>query len=128
MAKLVEMDERVAIFAQMDENVGPVILINKFSVGPEDFDEFLKAWPPKLRNLNSSQGLSRHNYTGVLLGAAPSSTMQFGNLPHSSRGQLIPLYCHRSSGKKSNCRHLVRTQKDINEFESVLLVLGTAEA
>ena len=42
MAKLVEMDERVAIFEQMEENVGPVILINKFSVNPEEFDLFLK--------------------------------------------------------------------------------------
>lgn len=32
MAKLIEMDERVTIFAQMEEDVGPVILINKFSV------------------------------------------------------------------------------------------------
>ena len=44
MAKIVEMDERVAISAQWEENVGPVILINKFSVNPEDFDQFLKAW------------------------------------------------------------------------------------
>jgi hypothetical protein len=43
MAKIVEMDERVSIFAQMDEDVkGPVILINKFSVKPEEFDQFLK--------------------------------------------------------------------------------------
>lgn len=44
MAKLVEMDERVTIFEQMEENVGPVILINKFSVNPEEFDLFLKGW------------------------------------------------------------------------------------
>jgi hypothetical protein len=44
MAKLVEMDQRVAIFAQMDENVGPVISINKFSVDPKEFDEFLKGY------------------------------------------------------------------------------------
>jgi hypothetical protein len=44
MAKIVEMDERVTISAQWEENVGPVIFINKFSVNPEDFDQFLKAW------------------------------------------------------------------------------------
>ena len=42
MAKLVEMDERVGIFTQMEEDVGPVILINKFSVDPKEFDQFLK--------------------------------------------------------------------------------------
>ena len=44
MTKIVEMDERVTISAQWEENVGPVILINRFSVNPEDFDQFLKAW------------------------------------------------------------------------------------
>ena len=44
MAKFVEMDERVGIFAQMEEDPGPVILINKFSVSPEEFDQFLKGW------------------------------------------------------------------------------------
>ena len=32
MTKVVEMDERVSIFSQMNEDVGPVILINKFNV------------------------------------------------------------------------------------------------
>jgi quinol monooxygenase YgiN len=44
MAKLVEMDERVGIFTQMEEDVGPVILINKFSVDPKEFDQFLKGY------------------------------------------------------------------------------------
>lgn len=38
------MVERVGIFTQMEENVGPVILINKFSVDPKEFDEFLKGY------------------------------------------------------------------------------------
>jgi hypothetical protein len=33
--KLVEMDEQVSFTKQMDENAGPVILINKFNVDPE---------------------------------------------------------------------------------------------
>jgi hypothetical protein len=59
MAKIVEMDERITISAQWEENVGPVILINKFSVNSEDLDLFLKAWPMKPVNLRSSQGSSR---------------------------------------------------------------------
>jgi heme-degrading monooxygenase HmoA len=38
------MDENVTLSAQMEENVGPVILINKFNVKPEDTDQLLKAW------------------------------------------------------------------------------------
>jgi hypothetical protein len=37
MAKLIELDERVKIFAQMEGDVGPIILLNKFSVDPEEF-------------------------------------------------------------------------------------------
>jgi hypothetical protein len=41
MVRFVEM---VGVFAQMEEDVGPVILINKFSVDPEEFDLFMKGW------------------------------------------------------------------------------------
>jgi quinol monooxygenase YgiN len=45
MAKLVETDEQVTFSKQIDgENSGPVILINKFTVDPEDVNKFLKAW------------------------------------------------------------------------------------
>ena len=42
--KLTEMDEQVTFVDQMNEDVGPVILINKFNVNPEEIDEFLKAF------------------------------------------------------------------------------------
>jgi heme-degrading monooxygenase HmoA len=45
MIKLVEMDEKVTLSTQMDEDKnGPVIVINKFNVKPENIDSFLKAW------------------------------------------------------------------------------------
>ena len=44
MPKLVEMDEQVTLFKQMEENVSPVILINSFKVKPEDVDQLLNAW------------------------------------------------------------------------------------
>jgi hypothetical protein len=66
MANLVEMDEQVGIFAQMDENVGPIILINKFSVGPEDFDEFLKAWAAEAEKFKQQPGfISTQLHKGI---------------------------------------------------------------
>ena len=56
MAKLVEMDERVGIFEQMEENVGPVILINKFSVSPEEFDQFIKGWAAEAEKFKEQPG------------------------------------------------------------------------
>jgi heme-degrading monooxygenase HmoA len=45
MIKIVEMDEKVKLSDQMEEkNVGAVILINKFTINPEDVDQFLKTW------------------------------------------------------------------------------------
>src|SRR5215207_6869752 len=45
MINLVEMDEKVTLSTQMDEDKnGPVIVINKFNLKPENIDSFLKAW------------------------------------------------------------------------------------
>jgi quinol monooxygenase YgiN len=66
MARLVEMDERVAIFTQMEENVGPVILINKFSVNQEDFDKFLKAWATEAEKFKQQPGfISTQLHRGI---------------------------------------------------------------
>jgi len=56
MAKLVEMDEHVSIFAQMEEDVGPVILINKFSVEPKEFDQFMKGWAADAEKFKQQPG------------------------------------------------------------------------
>ena len=39
-----EMDEKVTIKTQLEEDVRPVILLNKFTVKHEDVDEFLKVF------------------------------------------------------------------------------------
>jgi quinol monooxygenase YgiN len=66
MAKLVEMDERVAIVEQMEENVGPVILINKFSVNPEEFDLFLKVWTNEAEKFKEQPGfISTQLHQGI---------------------------------------------------------------
>jgi hypothetical protein len=42
MIKVVEVDEHVTISGQMEEDVGSVVLINKFAVNSDDVDKFLK--------------------------------------------------------------------------------------
>src|ERR1051326_8112392 len=44
MVKLVEMDQTVTIFNQLEQNMGPVVLINEFDVEPDEADQFIKAW------------------------------------------------------------------------------------
>ena len=66
MANLVEMDEQVGIFTQMEENVGPVILLNKFGVDPEDFDKFLKAWATEAEKFKQQPGfISTQLHRGI---------------------------------------------------------------
>jgi heme-degrading monooxygenase HmoA len=44
MPQLVEMDRHVSLFEQMQEQVGSVILINTFTVEPEEAERLLEAW------------------------------------------------------------------------------------
>ena len=44
MVKVIEFDETVTLKTQLEEDVGSVILIDKFTVNPEDVDHFLKTW------------------------------------------------------------------------------------
>jgi quinol monooxygenase YgiN len=43
MVKVVEMDERVPLSKQLENDVGPVILINTFTMNSDDVDQF-KIW------------------------------------------------------------------------------------
>ena len=42
MVKIVDLDENVNIKSQLEENIGSMILLNKFVVKPEDIEQFLK--------------------------------------------------------------------------------------
>jgi heme-degrading monooxygenase HmoA len=44
MATFVEMDERVPLAAQMEETLGPVVLVNTFTVESDEVAPLLKAW------------------------------------------------------------------------------------
>jgi heme-degrading monooxygenase HmoA len=44
MVEITELDEKITFKTQLEEDVGAVILINKFSMNPEDVDKFLKIW------------------------------------------------------------------------------------
>jgi quinol monooxygenase YgiN len=66
MPKIVEMDERVTVFTQTNEDVGPVILINKFSVDPKESDEFLKAWATEAGKFKEQPGfISTQLHRGI---------------------------------------------------------------
>ena len=57
MAKFIEMDDHVNFLSQLEENVGPIVFVNKFTMNPEDADEFLKAWEDDATYFKSQPGL-----------------------------------------------------------------------
>lgn len=66
MPKIVEMDENVSIYSQMNEDVGPVILINKFNVNPSESDEFVKAWAEEAEKFQVHAGfISTQLHRGI---------------------------------------------------------------
>jgi heme-degrading monooxygenase HmoA len=66
MIKIVEMDEKVTISAQIEANVGPVILINRFNVKPKNIDQFLKAWAVDAAYFKQQQGfISTQLHCGI---------------------------------------------------------------
>ena len=44
MVKIVEMDEKITLAKQLNEDVGPIVVMNRFNVGPDEVDEFLKVF------------------------------------------------------------------------------------
>jgi quinol monooxygenase YgiN len=67
MVKLVEMDEKITLSDQMEEkNVGPVILINKFNLQPEEVEQLLQAWAADAAYFKSQPGcISAQLHRGI---------------------------------------------------------------
>ena len=66
MIKLIEKDEKVTLFEQMDSKVGPVILINKFNVKEEQVQEFLEAWADDAKYFKQQSGfISAQLHRGI---------------------------------------------------------------
>jgi hypothetical protein len=91
MVEIVEMDKRITLDKQLEEDIGPVILINKFNLDPQDVDQFLKAWASDAEIMKKQPGFIQPNYIGALLKVVRSSIMLYGNPHHSSSKLLVIL-------------------------------------
>jgi heme-degrading monooxygenase HmoA len=69
--KLREMDERITYIQQLQENGGPVVLINQFNVAPEDAERLLEAWADDAAFMKQQPGFIS---TQLHRGTAGSST------------------------------------------------------
>jgi quinol monooxygenase YgiN len=73
MVKIVEMDKKVTLNTQLEGDAGgAVILLNKFTVQPEDVDEFLKVFQATTKVRKQQPGfISAQLHRGI----ADSSTL-----------------------------------------------------
>ena len=89
------MDEDVTLKSQLEEDVGSVILLNKFTVRPEDVDQFLKLFAATTEMFKQQPGFISAQLHAGLVVVVHSLTMLFGSLQNILNGPLIG----RSSGQ-----------------------------
>ena len=66
MVKIIEMDERITLEKQLDEDAGPIIVMNKFNVGPDEIDEFLKVFAKTTEKFKQQPGfISAQLHRGI---------------------------------------------------------------
>src|SRR6266542_5809182 len=69
--ELREMDERITYMQQLQDDTGPVVLINQFNVAPEDAERFLEVWANDAAFMKQQPGFIS---TQLHRGTAGSST------------------------------------------------------
>ena len=66
MVKILEMDETVTLEKQLDEDVGPIVVMNKFNVDPQEVDEFLKVFAMTTEGFKKQPGfISAQLHRGI---------------------------------------------------------------
>jgi quinol monooxygenase YgiN len=67
MPKFVDTDEKVPLSKQMEEeDTGPIVFVNKFTVYPDDVDEFLKRWAADAAEFKKQPGfISAQLHKGI---------------------------------------------------------------
>ena len=61
-----EMDDHVTFLQQLHQDTGPVVLINKFNVAPNDVDRLLQAWADDAAFMKQQRGfISTQLHRGI---------------------------------------------------------------
>ena len=66
MVKIIEMDKDVTLSTQMEEKDGPILIINTFTVKPEEAEQFLQAWAADAQVMKRQPGfISAQLHRGI---------------------------------------------------------------
>jgi Antibiotic biosynthesis monooxygenase len=91
MPQLVEMDRHVSLFEQMEEEqVGSVILINTFTVEPEEADRLQEAWASDAAFMKQQPGFISTQLHRGIGGVRCSSTTRCRSRSRTSSGPCAP--------------------------------------
>jgi quinol monooxygenase YgiN len=115
MVKIVEMDEKVTLNTQLEGDVGAVILLNKFTVKPEDIDQFLKVFAATTKVMKQQPGfISAQLHRGIAGSSTFFNYAVFESAEHfkrafntpefrSTMASLPPQHCDVSSPIQESC-------------------------
>jgi quinol monooxygenase YgiN len=93
MAKIVEMDEKITLNTQLEGDVGggAVILLNKFTVKPDDVDEFLKVFEATTKVMKQQPGfISAQFHRGIAGSSTFFNYAVFESAEHFKRAFNTP--------------------------------------
>jgi quinol monooxygenase YgiN len=65
MTKIIEMDEKVSLGTQLQQDVGAVVLIITFTVNPEDEDQFVNTWASAAEISKKTSGVISAQLRGI---------------------------------------------------------------
>lgn len=83
------MDEKVTLNRQLEEDVGAVILLNKFTVNPGDIDQFLKVFAATTEMFKQQPGfISAQLHRGIAGSSTFFNYVVWESAEHFKRGFL----------------------------------------
>ena len=60
------MDERITLEKQLDEDTGPIVVMNKFNIRPDEIEEFLKVFAKTTEKFKQQPGfISAQLHKGI---------------------------------------------------------------
>jgi quinol monooxygenase YgiN len=92
MVKIVETDEKASLNTQLDADVdGAVILVNKFTIQPEDVEQFLKVFQTTTKVMKQQPGfISAQLHRGIAGSSTFFNYAVFESVEHFKRAFNTP--------------------------------------
>lgn len=93
MPKFTEMDSKIKLMQQMEADVSPVVLINRFTVAPEEAGQLLTAWVADAAFMKTQPGyISTQLHRGIGGSSAFVNVAAWESVAHFKRAFFHPTF------------------------------------